>query len=590
MTAPSANSHNTLNSDMERFTALVKASLLAISADIFLFILKLTLAAITGSAVLQADAWHSAADFAVSLTVLTSIIANHKLKTSPWARNAEGLVALFISFVLIIGGLSVVIGAFSGETAKYTLSAGIPLVIAIAGISLAIAIAFAMFRFKRRVGEKRQSIAFVAESAHTFSDFLTSIGVWLTLVLGFFGVHIERITTFVVGLIVIRIGALIFIRAMNFFGLSFKIKFKFEKLLPRRIRGPVVKLAEAVAGFCRKFKDAEGKFGEVYESWILRRKRSLTVCLIIFIALLYVATGFYSIAPYQTGVELRFGEAARLTSPGWHYHLPKPLGDIVKVDTGVKARVESGYRTVWDFEGQEPEAYLWEYAHRQGRYVRTPEEAITITGDENLVDANVLCYYRIDDPVQYALNCGNAHEILRSIFSFEVHRMLGMCRLDSLLTTGRGAVQANLRLAMIEAVSELSLGVEVLDIYLQELHPPLEVVPQYRAVASAREKKSQIIHQASAYSNNLIPRSRGEAKAAVLHSEAYAMERIAAAQGAAESFNLKQRNYRRFPGLQRDRMWWDTVETTMVGKKICLLPRKAKRRIFTSEIQKGVDE
>ncbi len=209
-----------MDSTAGRFNALVKASFIALGADIFLVSLKSALAVITGSAVLSADAWHSAGDFAVSLTVLTSIIVNHKMQAKAWARNMEGLVALFISFILVLGGMKVVIGVFTGEASKYALSAGIPLVIAIAGISVAVAVAFIMFRYKRSIGLKHKSIAFIAESVHTSSDFFTSIGVWLTLLLGFFGIHIERLTAFIVGLIVMRIGVKLFIKLLGFFNLK----------------------------------------------------------------------------------------------------------------------------------------------------------------------------------------------------------------------------------------------------------------------------------------------------------------------------------------------------------------------------------
>ena len=569
-----------------RFNALVKASFIAISADIFLIILKSVLAKITGSAVLLADAWHSGGDLAVSFTVLISIVVNYRFRENAWARNAEGLVAFIISVVLILGSLKVISGVLGNEAARFTLKPDIPLVIAVAGISLASVIAFAMFRFKRKTGKRYNSIAFTAESIHTYSDFLTSFGVWLTLMLGYFGVHIERIMTFLIGLAVLRIGFKLFLQALRFFKISFKFRFKWEKLLPRQIAEKTVRFWGTIQGYSNNLKAAVGRMQFLREEWLMKNGRRILTINLILIILLYFGTGFYAVLPYQTGLELLFGKVQEQNSPGLHYYIPKPFGKVILVDTGVAARVESGFRTIWNYQ-QEPDAYLWEFTHSQGRYIRVPEEAIIITGDENLVDVNVLCCYRITDPVQYALENDNAHELLRSLFCYEVHATMGTYHLDTLLTSGRGLVQEQLKRNMEELVQIVPLGVKILKVSMQEAHPPLEVVPQYRSVASARERKNEIIHKANSYYNNLLPKSRGEARASILNSQAFAQERTASAVGAAESFTLKQVNFNRFRNIQKDRLWWETVEKVLSKKHIIILPSEAKRRIYTSEINPG---
>jgi membrane protease subunit HflK len=156
-----------------RFRALANASLVAIGADALLIVLKYVLAVITGSVVLSADALHSGGDLAVSLTVLISIVANYSFRSNVWARKAEGLVALFISLVLIIGSITVLLEVMRNVPQRFMLTPDIPLVVAVLGIGIACGVSFAMFRFKKRVGERHHSIAFTAEGMHTHSDFFT---------------------------------------------------------------------------------------------------------------------------------------------------------------------------------------------------------------------------------------------------------------------------------------------------------------------------------------------------------------------------------------------------------------------------------
>lgn len=588
--SPDSSSNADSEFDSKRFPALVKASFVALGADLFLIVLKVILAKLTGNSVLSADAWHSTGDLAVTFTVLLSIIANHEFKAKAWARNAEGLVALLISIVLILGGLNIIYGAIKYEPASFILKADIPAVIAIVGISIACWVSFFMFRFKRRIGRQYDSIAFTAEYAHTYSDFFTSLGVLVTLILGYFGIHVERYAALIVGLIVLRVGIRIHARSLEYFNISLKAEPETFRKIPGAAGELLSSAYNRVKSFIKDYKRLEIEIGGAFENRVMKSKRAIVVTQIAFVFILYAGTGFYTVLPYRTGIELLFGRVTELTSPGLHFHFPKPFGDLILADTGVVARVESGYRVIQNFEGTEPEAYLWEYMHQQGRYVKVPDEAITITGDENLVDVNFLCYYRIVDPVKYAFNSDDSHELFRSFFCHKIHEIMGRYHIDSLLTTGRLAIQQQLKSEMKSVAERISIGIEVLDVYMEQAHPPLDVVPQYRAVASARERRNEIIHKANAYRNDLLPRSAGRAKSIKLNAQTYLSEKTLKAEGEAESFTLKQRYFNRYRLSQKDRLWWETVERSLSGKSIYVLPGEGRRRVMLSDSNIGVLE
>jgi len=54
---------------------------------------------------------------------------------------------------------------------------------------------------------------------HTYSDFFTFFGFWLTLLLGYFSIHVERMMAFIVGVFILRIGIKILIKAISFLNL-----------------------------------------------------------------------------------------------------------------------------------------------------------------------------------------------------------------------------------------------------------------------------------------------------------------------------------------------------------------------------------
>ena len=125
-----------------RFSALVKASFIAMGVDFFLILLKYILGKFTGCTLLTADALHSSGDLAVSFTVLMSISMNRWFRSKSWAKYTEILVSTSIAIFLIIGAFWVMLNAFSGEPSSFRLNPDMSLVIAFIGISIACAVAF----------------------------------------------------------------------------------------------------------------------------------------------------------------------------------------------------------------------------------------------------------------------------------------------------------------------------------------------------------------------------------------------------------------------------------------------------------------
>jgi membrane protease subunit HflK len=566
-------------SDSLRVKALIKASFLAMGADIFLGLLKYILSIITGNVVLVADALHSGADFAVSLVVLLSILVKYVFQGSRHARHTEALVAFLISLLLIFGSFQMFRYVWANASETFRLTPDIPLVIAFAGISVVLFITLKMSEFKKRTGKKYQSDAFSAEGDHTFSDFLSSLSVWVTLLLGYFGIHIERVITFLIGIMVLNIGVKLFYRSIKTFG----IKLKFLSIIIDKLHTDVINRLRAIKEQCRRITNKLNLTFLLLPGVVVNKMSTWVFFNILLILFLYFGTGFYKVRSYQTGLELLFGRVIEKNEPGLHYHLPKPVGNALMVDTSPIIRLESGFRTDMNNKEKEPDMYLWENMHNEGKYTKVPEEALAIAGDENLIDVNFLCYYKITDPVQYALNIENAHETLRSLFVYEIHSICAQYSLDDLLSSKREKIQALLLTRMNHTANTLKMGVDIRKVNLQEAHPPVEVIPQYRNISSAREKMEEIIHQASAYANDLIPRSRGESTAIVLNSKAYAEEKLNNAQGETESFMLRQQNFSKYEAVQKARIWWETTEKLLKDKVLYILPSKAERRFVKGE-------
>ena len=575
--------NSSITPDYSRFSALIKASFIAINVDLFLIIFKYLLSILSKNTLLLADALHSGGDLAVSIMVLISIIVHHSFHDSPKAKQAEAAAALLISLALIVTSTKMFWSVIFDKTDSYSLTYSVPVVISLAGISIVLGITLVVSRYKARIGKKHNSIAFVAEGYHTYSDFLTSFGVWVALFLGYFGIQFARVMSLLIAIAVFQVGIRLLVKFFRLFNFRVKVPSRVKVILTPDYRQKMKTFGKKIAQNLEEKNQSFIKLQKIPAEFILNAYQKVIIATTLLIILLYIGTGFYKVLPYQTGLEFRFGAVVEQNSAGPHFHLPEPVGRVVFVDTGVPIRLETGFRTNMKFQGKEPDVYLWEYTHQEGRYSKVAEEAIAISGDENLVDVNFLCYYRVTDAKQYALGVQNTHELLRAILTHKAHAVLGRLELDVLLTQGRNKAQEELYQKMKQEIDQLPLGVIIEKVYMQEAHPPIEVIPQYRAVTSAREKKSHIIHQAVAYKNDLLPRSRGKAISIVLDSQAYAAEKKKGAIGQTEHFLLRQKYFGQNCSIQKNRLKWKTIEDAIEEKPIYVIPSQAKRRIYLTK-------
>jgi len=58
----------------------------------------------------------------------------------------------------------------------------------------------------------------------------------------------------------------------------------------------------------------------------------------------WLAFGFYIVAPAERGIVLHFGKFNEITEPGLHWRLPYPIGVVEKVNVDEVRTAEIGYR------------------------------------------------------------------------------------------------------------------------------------------------------------------------------------------------------------------------------------------------------
>jgi membrane protease subunit HflK len=100
-------------------------------------------------------------------------------------------------------------------------------------------------------------------------------------------------------------------------------------------------------------------------------------------------------------------------------------------------------------------------------------------------------------------------------------------------------------------------------VQMQNVHPPDQVVDAFKDVASAREDKSRFINEAQAYSNDILPKARGQAARITNAAQAYSEAKIRRSQGEASRFLAVLKEYKKAKDITRRRLYLETMESIL---------------------------
>ena len=272
---------------------------------------------------------------------------------------------------------------------------------------------------------------------------------------------------------------------------------------------------------------------------------------------LWLFTGVYKVGPDEVGVVRTFGEFTRVTQSGLNYHFPYPIEQVNTPAVTEVKRIEIGFRTL-----------------RNGQYRSVEKESLMLTGDENIVDAEMIVQYKIKDPVKYLFRIVEPELTVREAAEASLRTVVGRNKIDETLTTGKFKIQEETKIQLQLILDKYDSGIHVVAVQLQDVSPPKEVIGAFKDVASAKEDKNRMINQAEGYRNNVIPIARGEAEAMIRDAEGFKQARIKRSEGDAVKFTTILREYRKAKSITRKRLYLETMERVLPNIEKIIIPDK----------------
>jgi membrane protease subunit HflK len=269
----------------------------------------------------------------------------------------------------------------------------------------------------------------------------------------------------------------------------------------------------------------------------------------------WLLTGTYVVGPDEVGVVQTFGKHTRVTQSGLNYHLPYPIETVQTPKVTEVKRVEIGFRTMGN-----------------NQYRTIEKESLMLTGDENIVDAELIVQYKIKDAASYLFNFVEPVLTVREAAEASLRTVIGKHKIDEALTTGKFMIQEETKELLQSILDKYGTGVLVVAVQLQDVSPPKQVRAAFKDVASAKEDKNRMINQAEGYRNDVIPKARGEAQAMISEAEGFREARVSRAEGEVAKFNAMLVEYKKAKVVTRKRLYLETMEEILPNINKYIIP------------------
>lgn len=264
------------------------------------------------------------------------------------------------------------------------------------------------------------------------------------------------------------------------------------------------------------------------------------------VILAWLSTSLYRVEPDEKGVVLRFGKWVATTDPGLHAHWPYPIETVLLPKVTQVNQIQIGVGPSAGARPGEPS--------RGGQM---------LTGDENIVEADSTIFWKIRDPGKFLFRVENPELAVRTAAEGALRDVISRTPIQDAMSNKRQQIADQTRALLQKLLDDEQAGVEITQVQLQRVEPPLAVIDAFNDVQRARADQERARNEAEAYANDILPRARGEAEHIRQDAEAYRVQVVNLAHGDADAFLPLLKSYEAAKDVTAWRLYLDSVDEVL---------------------------
>ena len=194
-----------------------------------------------------------------------------------------------------------------------------------------------------------------------------------------------------------------------------------------------------------------------------------------------------------------------------------------------------------------------------------------ITSDYNFVNVDFFVEYQVSDPIKFLYSSQDPVLILKTLAQSYIRDTIGLYPVDSVITTGKNEIQAEIKEKLIKRMEKEDIGIQVINVTIQDAEPPTaEVSDAFKAVETAKQEKETAINKATKYKNEQLPAAEAKIDLILKEAEAKKTARINEANGQAARFEALYAEYKKYPLITKQRMFYETMEEILPELKVVI--------------------
>ncbi len=280
--------------------------------------------------------------------------------------------------------------------------------------------------------------------------------------------------------------------------------------------------------------------------------RVIRYTIIALFLVVTVLNSFYSVKETETAVITTFGKASVAEGKGLQFKVPY-IQKVIKVDTTVKG-FAIGYKD-----------------NEDGTTSDVDTESIMITSDYNFVDIDFYISYEVKDAIKYLYASDQPEMLLKNIAMSSIRSTMSAYTVDTALTTGKAEIQSNIKQMIMNKLESADIGINLVDASVQDVEPPTDDVKNaFKAVETAKQQKESAINEANKYRNEQLPAAEAQADKILQNAQATKTARINEATGQVARFNAEYAEYKKYPLITKQRMFYEAMEDLLPKLKVII--------------------
>ena len=257
----------------------------------------------------------------------------------------------------------------------------------------------------------------------------------------------------------------------------------------------------------------------------------------------WLMQSFYSVKPEEKSVELFLGKFSAIGEPGLNFAF-WPLVSYEVLSVTRENTIDIGT------------------APASAR-VRTADQGLMLTGDENIVDIDFQVVWNIARPDLFLFNLAEPSETIQAVSESAMREVIARSELMPILSRDRAAISQEVQELIQTTLTSYESGVNIVRLNFDGADPPPQVIDAFRDVQAAEQDRDTEEKRAEAYANQILAGARGSVAQILQEAQGYRAQVVNEAKGEAARFLSVYAEYILAPEVTRKRLYLETMERVL---------------------------